>query len=93
VWNLGGINESEQNHFYLDGGTFEIYRTTISSFNNDKLRLLKCNNYNNEIIVSFLIYNNIKINESGYHFDLGGDTDISDSVYFIFLFSFFLLYI
>jgi hypothetical protein len=84
-WNLEGktITQNEHNHFYLIKGIFECYRTVITPYNNTFLRFLNSTLSFNNLNISDLTFSNIKINEDYSHFTFIGDTNISDSVYFI----------
>jgi type II secretory pathway component PulC len=83
VWDLVGITTSGQTHFYLSGGTFKCYQTVVKDFANDKLTFFYSGNSNNIVDISGLIFSNIKISVTGYHFNISGDTSVSNSVYYI----------
>jgi hypothetical protein len=79
---LVGISEDGQTHFNLSNGTFKCYYTVINGFVNDGLRFLNSSISDNAMDISDLTFANNKININGYHFNIRGDSNVSDSVCF-----------
>jgi hypothetical protein len=92
VWDINNVTNSDINpQFFPDGGLFTCNNMIINSFIKTNLKLLKCNT-TSKINLQHLIFKDIIINKEYQHFNLIGETNIGNSVFFIdYNFNFFFL--
>jgi hypothetical protein len=86
VWNFAEVTNTADNpHFFLNGGLFNCSNMMVTSFNKIGLRILKCDKMS-QVNCEVLIIKDVVSDKTGYHFDLIGETNFADSVYYFWYF-------